>query len=135
MSIVDNKKEEALMLLFMSINKDMNKWKIKYQTQYESPVYSGFKFEIKTKECKIFFCKVSTYGNEKELEICNYSKNLSIKNRKIRKSVKMLERYFIELSENIQLKEEAIFIGCGIEGIKKEFPQEIRKEKLKKLSS
>ena len=134
MNTLENYKNEALKLLSISINNELTKWYQKYDYEYKSPIYNNFSFLVNTSDKKIRICKEGKLGVDKDLLLINYKNIISYKNYKIKILVKKLIKYFKDIKKNKKNKEDIAFINSGLNDIKKNFPQEIRREKLKKIS-
>lgn len=129
---MDKENIRLLNLFCVSVKKDLELWSDDYfDNCYKSPFYGDFRFELyyDKNEIKLF----NKDDNNREI-IFKYRLFSYIKYWDVCKTFTGVTYYFRNIESIKKKKQKKVFISNGLSKLEKEFPQEIRKEKLKKLS-
>lgn len=128
-------KKRMIKHFFLSIDKDINDWRLDWGEYLVSPVYDQYNFEISLKSKKII-----VKSKNKDIDdfiLANYS---FIFNNKIWRYVQKLHKHFKkedehikEMQENIKYKKIINNFETIVSKLDDNFNSDIRKEKLKKL--
>jgi hypothetical protein len=130
---LDKYKQEVLNIFLISIDKDIDKWKLSDKSNLLSPKYSDIHLYVDLENKKIYTyqCDLNTYS-----EIFTHIANFGFfSNFRLYLTVRRLKKNFKKMKEDAKFMHEIEQIKNIVCKLEESFVKEIRKEKLTKIKN